>query len=683
MRGSRLAGLFGLTLSALVIASAWMFGEWRGLADLAVYALALVPGLPLGFWLFGRRHAAGWIAGALIGYALTALTFTLVIKTGFTTSKPTLLFAVMWAVLTLTAFRVTPRPAEPLVPLAAWTKRETAALLLTLHLVPALITLPLANVGARDQDGSKQYRAYFIADFLWHMALTQEMSRFEAPPKNPYMFDKPVHYYWTYFVTPAVVDGNSTAPVERVETVLKTFAFGTALLMFSVVFLAALAVAERAWIAAVSATLALVGPSPEGLYALLHGQTLEGLRNVNVDYVNGGPPWHGLRIDGLFRSMIYTPQHSTSFALGLIAIIAAVSVTRPLSVAGRLVIGTVLGLSVVFNPFLGGIFALIYGVAMAADTISNRRGFAALIGHAIAAAPVLAGLGWCFWTKMAGGAGEHLKFGAFPETGHLPISSLALSLGTLLVPAAFGLLPWRRVTWRGAVSAIAALVIGLVVMHFVSLENDPYWAGFRAGNVLQITLPMLVARGLTGFAEAGMGAIGIVVVTAATLIGAPTTLIDARNARDVANRHAGPGFFWTDVLTPAQQAGLSWIRKNTPVSAVVQAHRLPNTPQFAVDYERQDWSIIQSVAGRRSAAANVLPLIPEPENADRILRVHAMFTSESADAAHATAKALGIEYLWIDQRDAFRLEFIERISARKDLFYAVFHQDSVYVIKIG
>jgi len=216
-------------------------------------------------------------------------------------------------------------------------------------------------------------------------------------------------------------------------------------------------------------------------------------------------------------------------------------------------------------------------------------------------------------------------------------------------------------------------------MHFLSLHSDRYWVGFRAGNILQVTLPMLVARGLAGFAEAGMAAIGVVLVTAATLIGAPTTLIDARNAQDVANRHAGPGFFWTDVLTPAQQAGLSWIRRNTPVTAVVQAHRLPELE----DLDRQDWSVIQSVAGRRSATANAIPLLPEPENVERVARVHAMFTSESADAAHATAKSLGIEYLWIDQRDPFRSEFIERISARKDLFYAVFHEDSVYVIKIG
>ena len=38
-----------------------------------VYAALVLPGVPLGFALFGRRHPAGWIAGAILGYALAVL----------------------------------------------------------------------------------------------------------------------------------------------------------------------------------------------------------------------------------------------------------------------------------------------------------------------------------------------------------------------------------------------------------------------------------------------------------------------------------------------------------------------------------------------------------------------------------------------------------------------------------
>ena len=60
-----LAGTLGLAIT-----------EAAGVAGLAyavIFALALVPGLPIGFRLFGRRHAGGWIAGGALGYFLTSV----------------------------------------------------------------------------------------------------------------------------------------------------------------------------------------------------------------------------------------------------------------------------------------------------------------------------------------------------------------------------------------------------------------------------------------------------------------------------------------------------------------------------------------------------------------------------------------------------------------------------------
>ena len=37
------------------------------IAYLLLYLLAAAVGLPLGFALFGRRHAGAWTAGALLG----------------------------------------------------------------------------------------------------------------------------------------------------------------------------------------------------------------------------------------------------------------------------------------------------------------------------------------------------------------------------------------------------------------------------------------------------------------------------------------------------------------------------------------------------------------------------------------------------------------------------------------
>ncbi len=63
-----------VALGVLVLTSVWAVGQGPGaLLFPFVYAALVLPGLPLGFALFGSRHPAGWIAGAILGYALAAL----------------------------------------------------------------------------------------------------------------------------------------------------------------------------------------------------------------------------------------------------------------------------------------------------------------------------------------------------------------------------------------------------------------------------------------------------------------------------------------------------------------------------------------------------------------------------------------------------------------------------------
>ena len=63
----------GLALAGVILSLTWVLGGgWRGCVYLAIYCLTAAPGLPVGFLLFGRHHAAGWIGGAIVGYALSA-----------------------------------------------------------------------------------------------------------------------------------------------------------------------------------------------------------------------------------------------------------------------------------------------------------------------------------------------------------------------------------------------------------------------------------------------------------------------------------------------------------------------------------------------------------------------------------------------------------------------------------
>jgi hypothetical protein len=186
-----LAALLGLVL--------WC-GGLAGAAYFGLYLLALLPGLPIGWRLFGRGQPAGWIAGALIGYGLTALAFWVPIRFG--AARPSS-FLIVVAATGAAVWLLMRRDGEPLVSLPRFTRRDAATCLLVMHLVVAFLALPFGRLGSVDASGTRYYRAYFTADFVWHAALTQELARFDSPPHNPFFARDPVHYYYTYFLVPA------------------------------------------------------------------------------------------------------------------------------------------------------------------------------------------------------------------------------------------------------------------------------------------------------------------------------------------------------------------------------------------------------------------------------------------------------------------------------------------------
>ena len=665
-----------IALSLAVTALVFWCGGPAGLAYLALYLLALVPGLPIGWRLFGKAQPAGWVAGALIGYGLTALALWVPLRFG-APMTPAFVFA--WLVVLLAAWATEGRSTTPEIPLPPFTRRDATAWLSVMLLVVVLLALPFGRLGEQDARGTRYYRAYFTADFVWHSALTQELARFEWPPRNPFFAHDPVHYYWTYFLVPAVASGPAEQPLVSVETALKINAIGTALLMFSMVFLATWAATARAGASATACVIALMAPSFEGLYKIVEylrrGAPLAALRDQNIDAITAWD-FHGLRIDGLVRSMWYTPQHSTSFALGLVALLVASRLTgapRPRTV---LTTGLALALSVIMNPLLGAAFCGIYGITVLYDVVTRRAPMSAIFRHALAVVPVLFALAWCLFNRMAEGAASHLTFGWQFDARNAPILTLFLSLGGLLIPAALGLLPWRRVEWRPVVPAIPGVLIGLCLLYFVSL-SDRSWVGFRAGNILQVTLPLLAARGLAGLWDSGQRAVVGGVTAVILLAGCPTTIVDTYNAQDITNLHMGPGFPWTITLSPAQQAACAWIRRNTHTRAIVQTDPLAR--------DRQNWSIIPTFAGRRMAMGQALPLLPEPQQEAGRPVAHAILTTLPLEKAHDEAHQLGIDYLWIDGDDirakvgANPRRFLER----PDLFPLVFSQDDVYIYRVN
>ena len=398
-----LFSILGFVVSVL----AWQFAGPAGLVYLVIYAIALVPGLPLGFELFGRRHAAGWITGGLCGYALTSLAIWMPLEFGLAGSA---WVVAAWGILTAASWFAWRRP-EPLITLPPWKRRDTSALLLVLLVVPLLVARPFSRIGDRDADGNLRYRAYFTADFLWHVALTAELAKGSGDPRNPYLAKRPLHYYWAYFVIPSVVE-RVTNLMPSIVSTLKVNAMCAGLLFVAALFVAAWCAVPRAPAVSVAVLLAIVASSAEGLYAIWDANAgsrpLSSLRQLNIDAISS---WifQGLTVDGLPRSIWYTPQHAAACALGLMALLVPVHGGASVGAKASVLAGVALGLALTFSPFIGGSFCVVYGLT-AAWIVLRARGarWRPLLSHAAAAGPVLVALGWCLANGTFDGAGGHV-----------------------------------------------------------------------------------------------------------------------------------------------------------------------------------------------------------------------------------------------------------------------------------
>ena len=205
-RGCRLLRCRSLRAPAL-------WARWqaaRAVVYAVLYALAVVPGLPLGIALFGRRHPAAWIGGALLGYGLTQLARLAGhrVAAGIGMGVRRRLAGALRRDARCCSGR---GPRRPSIRLPAWTAPTRRALLLVLLLVPVLMGPPYANLGRADAEGNRYYRAYFTADFLWHSALAFELGKFSLPPRNPYLAPRAMNYYWTYFLLPSSAQRALTA----------------------------------------------------------------------------------------------------------------------------------------------------------------------------------------------------------------------------------------------------------------------------------------------------------------------------------------------------------------------------------------------------------------------------------------------------------------------------------------
>ena len=468
----------------------------------------------------------------------------------------------------------------------------------------------------------------------------------DSPPRNPYLVSRPLNYYWTYFVVPAFISGSGFLPYTHSYLTINALCAG--LVFVSMIFLFAWLTIPRAGPAAVATLLALGAASAEGVHAMWTlwqgSRPFEELRHLNIDAITY---WflRGLTVDGLPRSLWYTPQHAAACALSLIALSvpAYAPLRRPLT---GLVAGIALALALISSPAIGGAFSLIYGLTAIWCAVRARSSwFGALLSTAPAAVPVIAALGWCIVSGTFEGAGGAVAFGPSRAAMAAPFLIPALALGPLLIIVIPALALGRRVNLQGGV---CAAVVGFSLFYFVTLTTEPIWIGWRAGQILLVTLPALAATTIAhSLKHRATTVLVCFAITVSMLVGLPTALIDLHNAQDIDNAAMGPGFRWTVVVPPDTQAAVEWIKRNTPSDAVVQMSVSPRG--------RETWTLIPTFAERRMAAGQPISLLRMREYDHQSQLADSMFKTRDPEEASRIARSLDVDFVYVDrvERQAF------------------------------
>jgi uncharacterized membrane protein len=196
---------------------------------------------------------------------------------------------------------------------------------------------------------------------------------------------------------------------------------------------------------------------------------------------------------------------------------------------------------------------------------------------------------------------------------------------------------------------------------------------FRAGQMMIVALAALAARYISGGSSGARRWITAAVVSLCVLAGAPTTLIDEYNAQDTTNLAMGPGFPWTIVVTPQQQAAYRWLREHTESTAVVQMD--------ARSRERSTWSNIPSFAERRMAAGLPISLLNVAEYGERSDLARRMYATPDGGEAATIARNLRVDYVYVDEVE--RRAYPGGISFdRSPHFEKVFADDPVAIYRL-
>ena len=257
------------------------------------------------------------------------------------------------------------------------------------------------------------------------------------------------------------------------------------------------------------------------------------------------------------------------------------------------------------NPLLGGCFSLVYGAAVAADAIGSGPVWRTRpAAHASRPVPVMLAVRWGSTSRVMDGAGSALQVGLSDMAAHRPVITLAAARsGPVLVPALAGLLPRARPprTRPAAIVRAAGILLGLFLLYFVRI-SEASWVGFRAGQILLVSIPILLARDLRPRSARACAAMLAAVILGSAFRPPSSTPGTRRTSATAVKGRASAGRCGRRPTSSRHSPGYARTRPRPPIVQMEPMVR-----------GREHWTLIPSFAGRRMAAGLPISLLPLPE----------------------------------------------------------------------
>ena len=666
----------GVTFNAILPLAA-------GGALVIVFAWIVLPGVIIARRVYGSQSNP-WLVALLVGtpwgFGFSSVVLMALWLAGVR-SPIVLAFAPLVALLVAI-------PAERLAGLLTaprFDRCDLVPIVLVLALVPLVNGRPFARVGETRPEG-KAYRAYFIADFEWAITIVAELSKGEVPPQNPFIAGDRLHYYWVTDLLSAVEyraarRALSIDQILLVNTLLLDLGWAALLYFFVRHFVHSPPAAAWACVGVV------LFSSFEGIQQIYYYwdrmpdhtpmTLLTWFRGRNIDAISNWD-FGSLKVDGLQRLLLYQRQHATAWSISLSALLVLVGSRDNGKFGLNLFAGTLLALSLLVSSFIavmvGCVVAIYQGATLALRARWKDLVFAGIAGGIPVGLAVLLS-SWLQYVDRSGGAIVYVQRNplAFTNTW----TGIFLSFGPVLIAAAIGTVValWRREMRLLVPGSIIA--VGFFFYFFVDVVDHQHaYVAWRAGHILFMAFAPLIAFALQELWKGGR------VVRAATfLVGlflavtaAPMTIIDLYNTQDTSFRDHGPGFFWTEIISPDELAALEWVKTFTPQDALVQ-----------VDPVRESgtWAYMPAFGERRMTAGMPISMIPLKKYEEASDRVKKVFSASDAATSYEDAVNLKIQYLYVGPREQRAYPKLRALlDSAPFWFKPAFRNDSVTIYKV-